>query len=41
MRITVPANLPELLRLAFNLAEPPVTEVHDCLELLFKEGLII
>jgi hypothetical protein len=33
--------LPELLRLAFDLAEPPVTEVYDRLELLIKEGLII
>jgi Coenzyme PQQ synthesis protein D (PqqD) len=34
------ADLPELLRLAFDLATPPATEVQDCLELLVKEGLI-
>jgi hypothetical protein len=35
------ADLPELLRLAFDLAAPPATEVRDCLERLVNEGLII
>jgi len=35
------ANLPELLRLAWDLSEPPVEEVAECLETLRKEGLII
>jgi hypothetical protein len=34
------AELPELLRLAFDLSAPPVMEVRDCLELLIGEGLI-
>jgi hypothetical protein len=34
------ADLPELLRLAFDLAASPATEVRDCLELLVTEGLI-
>jgi hypothetical protein len=33
-------DLPELLRLAWDLAEPPVEEVTECLESLRKEGLI-
>jgi hypothetical protein len=35
------ANLPELLRLAWDLSEPPFEEVAECLETLRKEGLII
>jgi coenzyme PQQ synthesis protein D (PqqD) len=35
------ANLPELLRLAWDLCEPPVEEVAECLETLRKEELII
>jgi Coenzyme PQQ synthesis protein D (PqqD) len=34
------SDLPELLRLAWDLSEPPVEEVADCLEVLSKEGLI-
>jgi hypothetical protein len=34
------ADMPELLRLAWDLPEPPVEEVTDCLEGLRKEGLI-
>jgi hypothetical protein len=34
------AEIPELLRLAWDLPEPPVEEVADCLEGLRKEGLI-
>jgi Coenzyme PQQ synthesis protein D (PqqD) len=33
-------ELPELLRQAFDLSEPPHAEVRDCLEQLIKEGLI-
>jgi hypothetical protein len=33
-------ELPELLRLAFDLAEPPVEAVATCLETLAHEGLI-
>jgi hypothetical protein len=33
-------DLPELLRLAWDLAVPPVEEVTECLESLRKEGLI-
>jgi len=33
-------ELPELLRLAFDLAEPPVDAVVTCLETLANEGLI-
>jgi hypothetical protein len=34
------ADLPELLRLAWDLREPPVEEVAECLKTLRKEGLI-
>jgi hypothetical protein len=34
------ADMPELLRLAFDLSSPPVEEVRDCLDQLIKEGLI-
>ncbi len=34
------ADLPELLRLAWDLSEAPIEEVADCLELFRKEGLI-
>jgi len=34
------ADIPELLRLAWDLLEPPLEEVADCLEGLRKEGLI-
>ena len=34
------ADLPELLRLAWDLSAPPVEEVAECLEALRKEGLI-
>ena len=34
------ADLPELLRLAWDLPAPPVEEVAECLEALRKEGLI-
>jgi Coenzyme PQQ synthesis protein D (PqqD) len=34
------ADIPELVRLAWDLPEPPVDEVADCLEGLRKEGLI-
>jgi hypothetical protein len=34
------ADMPELLRLAWDLTEPPIEEVGDCLESLRKEGLI-
>lgn len=33
-------DLPELLRLAFDLTEPPVEAVASCLETLAREGLI-
>jgi hypothetical protein len=35
------ADLPELLRLAWDLPVPPVEEVAECLETMRKEGLII
>jgi hypothetical protein len=34
------AELPELLRQAFDLSAPPATEVRDCLDQLIREGLI-
>ncbi|MBV8399796.1 MAG: PqqD family protein [Acetobacteraceae bacterium] len=34
------ADIPELVRLAWDLPEPPVEEVADCLKGLRKEGLI-
>jgi Coenzyme PQQ synthesis protein D (PqqD) len=34
------ADLPDLLRLAWELLAPPVEEVAECLENLRKEGLI-
>ena len=34
------ADLPELLRLAWDLSEAPIEEVTECLEVLRKEGLI-
>ena len=34
------ADLPELLRLAWDLSTSPVEEVAECLEALRKEGLI-
>ena len=34
------AELPELLRQAFDLSAPPAAEVRDCLDQLMKEGLI-
>lgn len=33
-------DLPELLRLAFDLSEPPVEAVAQCLKTLIEEGLI-
>ena len=35
------ADLPELLRTAWDLAAPPIEEVAECLETLRKEGLIV
>lgn len=37
---TAVGTLPELLQLAFDLAEPPVEAVATCLETLSQEGLI-
>jgi hypothetical protein len=37
---TPAAEMPELVRLAFGLAEPPAAEVATCLESLRAEGLI-
>jgi hypothetical protein len=34
------ADMPELLRLAWDLPKAPVEEVLDCLQALRKEGLI-
>ena len=34
------SEMPELLRLAFNLSSPPVDEVRECLGQLIREGLI-
>jgi hypothetical protein len=34
------AELPELMRQAFDLSAPPAAEVRDCLEQLIREGLI-
>jgi hypothetical protein len=34
------AELPELVRLAYELSAPPIEEVVGCLETLRKEGLI-
>ena len=34
------SEMPELLRTAFALASPPVTETRDCLERLISENLI-
>jgi hypothetical protein len=34
------SDLPELLRLAWDLSEAPIEEVVECLEVLRKEGLI-
>ena len=34
------AELPELVRLAYELSAPPTEEVVGCLEILRKEGLI-
>jgi hypothetical protein len=33
-------DMPELLRLAWDLPEPPMEEVAECLETLRREGLI-
>ena len=33
-------DLPGLLQAAYELPEPPVAEVADCLEMLLKEGLV-
>jgi len=33
-------DMPELLRLAFDLSSPPVEEVRECLDQLIREGLI-
>ena len=35
------SDIPELLRLAFDLSEAPVGETRDCLEQLITEGLIV
>ena len=35
------ADLPELLRLAYDLRTAPVEEVAQCLEALRREGLIV
>jgi hypothetical protein len=35
------ADLPELLRMAWDLSAPPIEEVAECLETLRKEGLIV
>ncbi len=35
------AELPEILAGAFQLAEPPRSEVEDCLEKLLGEGLLV
>jgi hypothetical protein len=35
------ADLPELLRLAFDLPVPPVEEVAECLKALRAEGVIL
>ncbi len=35
------AELPELLAGVFQLAEPPRSEVEDCLEKLLAEGLLV
>jgi hypothetical protein len=34
------ADMPELIRLAFDLSAPPIDEVHECLDRLIKEGLV-
>jgi hypothetical protein len=34
------ADLPRLVQLAYDLPEPPVEEVRECLQTLVKEGLI-
>ena len=34
-------ELPELIREAFSLAAPPVSEIRDCLKQLVTEGLIV
>jgi hypothetical protein len=33
-------DMPELIRLAFDLSSPPVEEVRECIEQLVREGLI-
>ena len=37
---TAAADLPELMRLAYNLPEAPGKEVEECLRTLREEGLI-
>jgi hypothetical protein len=34
------SEMPELIRLAFDLSSPPIEEVHECLDQLSREGLI-
>jgi len=34
------ADMPELMRLAFDLSSPPIEEVRECLDQLIREGLI-
>ena len=34
-------EIPRLLQLAYELSEPPVADVEDCLENLRNEGLIL
>jgi hypothetical protein len=34
-------DLPELVRLAFDLPEPPTEAVASCLEMLGQEGLVL
>jgi hypothetical protein len=33
-------DLPGLLQKAYNLPDPPLAEVTECLETLFREGLV-
>ena len=35
------AQLPELVRLAYDLSNPPIEEVTQCLDTLRSEGLIL
>jgi hypothetical protein len=37
---TAESDLPEILRAAWDLPEPPFEEVAECLEVLRREGLI-